>query len=143
MRELKHGDEKMPALRNYRLFISHAWDYNEEYFKIVDFLRAAPNFDWQNYSVPEHDPLPNSQLVMGLYNQIKPVNAVIILSGMYVPHRDWILKEIEIANEFGKPIIGIKPRGNERIPVEVQNSAREIVGWNTDSIVSAIRRWSI
>lgn len=55
----------------------------------------------------------------------------------------WIQREIDIAVEYGKPIIGIKPWGQEKIPQAVAKVAKEIVGWNTDSIVSAIRKHSI
>ena len=47
----------MPELRFYRLFISHAWIHNDDYYKLVDMLNKAHNFEWHNYSVPEHDPL--------------------------------------------------------------------------------------
>jgi hypothetical protein len=133
----------MPALKNYGLFISHAWNYNDDYYKMVDYLRSAPYFDWRNHSVPEHDPLPMDELEKRLNNQIHSVNAVIVIAGMYVPRSDWILKEIEIAQRFRKPIIGVKPWGAQVIPAVVQSVANEIVGWNTASIVDAVRRWSI
>jgi hypothetical protein len=133
----------MPALKTYDLFISHAWDYNEDYYKMVNYLKTALLFSWRNYSVPEHDPLPMNKLAERLYNQIRPVNAVIIVAGMYVPRSDWILTEIDIAKKLNKPIIGVKPRGAQVVPTVVQSVSKEIVGWNTDSIVNAIRRWSI
>lgn len=136
----------MPDLRFYRLFISHAWIHNDYYYKLVDMLNYANNFEWHNYSVPEHDPLlvkTTKQLDEGLVLQIRPTQAVIIISGMYAAYRPWIQREIEIAQEMNKPIIGIKPWGNERIPVAVQNAACEMVGWNTTSIVDAIRRYSL
>jgi hypothetical protein len=82
------------------------------------------------------------QLVAALYNQIRPTNVVIIMAGMYVPYREWIQKEIDIAVEMGKPIIGIAPMGSKKIPKEVQDAANEIVGWNTQSIVRAIRKYT-
>ncbi len=133
----------MPELKIYDLFISHAWNYNDEYYKLLDFFQNASNFKYRNYSVPEHDPLPMTKLEERLFNQIKPVNIVLILSGMYVPRSDWIQKEIDIAIELSKPIIGIKPWGQERIPTAVTSVAKDIVGWNTDNIVSAIRRHSL
>ncbi|MDB5690330.1 MAG: nuclease, partial [Sphingomonas bacterium] len=42
----------MPALHNYRLFISHAWRYSEGYNRAVRFLNEANNFMLSNYSVP-------------------------------------------------------------------------------------------
>jgi hypothetical protein len=50
------------------------------------------------------------------------------------------LWEMAFARRIGTPIIGIVPRGNQCVPVAVQKSATDIVGWNTNSIVSAIRQ---
>jgi hypothetical protein len=130
----------MPYLRTYNLFISHAWDYNEDYYRLIELLNAAPNFEWKNLSVPEHDPLPTDRLQYDLRGQMRDAHAFLILGGMYVAHSDWIDFEISFARRIGRPIIGIRPWGSERIPAAIQNAATEIVGWNTDSIVSAIRR---
>lgn len=136
----------MPALKTYDLFISHAWDYNDEYYRLVDFLEQAPYFSWRNYSVPEHDRLVANNataLTNALRQQIRPVNCVLILAGMYVNHRDWIQKEIELAASFGKPVVGVVPWAQQVTPVAVSSTAREMVRWNTDSIVAAVRRHSI
>lgn len=136
----------MPSLRTYHIFISHAWQYNDDYYRLERILDKAPNFKWKNFSVPEHDALDTAtdkELEQELYGQIRPVHIVIVLCGMYVNYRKWIQKEIDIALNLGKPIIGVKPWGQERIPKAVQDVAKEIVGWNTDSIVSAIRRHAL
>ncbi len=140
----------MPELKTYDLFISHSWRYNDEYNRMVELLNGAPFFEWRNYSCPEHDPAidPDSEagrrkLIQALREQIRPVNCVIVLSGLYVAYSYWIQKEIDIAVEFNKPIIGVKPWGSEKVPQIVQEVANEIVGWNTDSIISAIRKHSI
>lgn len=140
----------MPSLKTYDLFISHAWTYSEDYLKLENLLKAAPLFAWRNYSVPMHDPLVDPNTLVGkqkltsmLDNQIRPVNCVLIISGMYAIYREWIQKEIVLAQNYNKPIIGVIPRGQERTPVDVQNAAKTMVGWNTDSIVSVIRTYSI
>ena len=133
----------MPSLRLYNLFISHAWTYNAEYYRLVGKLKEYPNFRCRNYSVPEHDPLAarsTRSLAQALNRQIRPVHCVLIISGMYVSHREWIQHEIDLAVRYEKPIIGILPWGSQRIPSVVTDAATEIVGWRTDSIVSAIRR---
>ena len=139
----------MPRLRIYRLFISHAWRHHEEYDRLVDLLNRAPYFHWQNYSSPEHDPVVDPDTRVGkrileqaLRNQIRPVHCVLVLAGMYAAHSDWIQRELDLAREMGKPIIGVKPRGRERMPRVVADAADEIVGWRTDSILQAIRRWA-
>lgn len=136
----------MPTLKTYDLFISHAWTYDDDYHRLVQFLDEAKWFKYRNYSVPQHDPLDAnnaSRLMEALDRQIRPVNIVLIISGMYVSYRDWIQYEIDLARSYGKPIVGIKPWGSQRIPVAVQSAAAEVVGWNTSTIVNAIRRNAI
>lgn len=131
----------MPLLKNYKVFISHAWDYNEDYYRIEKWLNEAPNFIWTNLSVPKHDPILNvEQLKYELNNQMRPADAFIILAGMYVSHSDWIQYEINFARRTGRRIVGISPWGSTMVPKAVQDGADEIVGWNRDSIVAAIRR---
>lgn len=140
----------MPVLKKYDLFLSHAWRYNEDYTGLVKLLNSALYFDWRNYSVPEHDPLIDPMTPVGvgkltelLDKQVKPVNCVLILGGMYASHSDWILKEIQIANYYSKPIIGVYPWGQLNMPRIIQDNAIDIVGWNTNSIVTSIRQHSI
>ena len=132
----------MPYLKTYRLFISHAWDYNDEYYQMINNFRNANNFDWSNYSVPEHDPMhfkTKTQLTAKLDEQIRQVNVFIVLGGLYVSHRDWIQKEIDIAQAYNKPILGIRPWGNVNMPSAVSSASDQIVGWNIGPIISAIR----
>ena len=135
----------MPQLKTYDLFISHAWTYSADYYRLKEMLDGASLFHYRNYSVPQHDQLNTrtpQQLWDALTRQISPANCVLVLAGMYVNHREWIQAEIEIAQGFNKPIIGIRPWGQERTPVDVQNAAH-MVGWNTHSIVQAIRDHSL
>ena len=129
---------------SYNLFISHAWKYSDDYKKIVEMLNEAKYFSWKNYSVPEHDPFDEEEdLKRALEGQIRPVNAVIIIAGMYANHSDWIEFEVKFAKTSSKPLIVVKPWGQERIPLYLQENATVMVGWNTDSIVKAIRDYSI
>lgn len=137
----------MPDLKTYDLFISHAWCHNEDYQRLEEMLLEAGLFKWRNYSVSKENPLiktethsDKKELLQQLDKQIKPVNAVLILGGMYVAYSEWIQHEIKIAQSYSKPIIGIYPWGHEKMPQAVSNAAIELVGWNTNSIVTAIRK---
>lgn len=108
-------------------------------------LNDASYFSWKNYSVPQHDALDtktDKELNEALHRQISPCSCVLIIAGMYYNYRKWIQKEIDIANEYGKPIIVIRPRGQVRMPSELISNNYHQVNWNTDSIVSAIRQYS-
>lgn len=140
----------MPELKTYGLFVSHAWRYHDDYDRLVELLKKAPNLSWRNYSVPRHDPAidPNSEvdfekLKSALREQIKPVSCVLILAGMYAAHSRWIDVEIGLADEYSKPMVGVRPWGQERVPQAVQDHVKELVGWSTDSIVEAVRNWAI
>ena len=128
------------------IFISHAWNYNEHYWTIVKWFNYASNFSWSNCSVPSHDGLADRSttgLRRGMTRQISPAQVVIILGGMYAAHSDWIEYEISEAQRMNKTIIGIKPWGQERVPLVVQNaSVCPVVGWNSVSVVKAVRNYT-
>jgi hypothetical protein len=140
----------VPTNLGYGLFISHAWDYAYDYEAVVRLLKSDLRFKWEDLSVPIEKsiatslilPKSNRRILKELEERIKQADALLVLAGMYVTHSGWIQSEIEVAQDFGKPIIGIKPRGQERIPLALQFLARDLVGWTTDSIVGAIRTYA-
>lgn len=133
----------MARLRRYRIFISHAWDYSADYFRVVRFLDEAPNFAWENLSVPEHDPLSMQNLAYDLRNQMRPADVFIIIAGMYVNHSESIDFEMSFARRIGRPIIALEPRGSMRMPMSIQRAAVAFVKWNGASLVSAIRQYAL
>lgn len=135
----------MPDLRNRMLFISHAWRYSEHYNKVVQWFNEASNFRWCNCSVPSTNALPDTTskgLSEAMTRQIRPAQAVVVLAGMYAAHSAWIEYEISEAQRMGKTIIGVKPWGQERIPQVVTDAADIMVGWNSASIVQAVRDYT-
>ena len=134
----------MPTLKSRNLFISHSWSYGDAYEKLVGFLDAAPNFQYKNYSVPKDDPVHNAPNVQALYDAIKNqmvfCDVVLIMAGKYATYSKWIEREIRIAKkDYSKPMVAIRPWANEQVSSVVSEAADRLVGWNTDSIVSAIR----
>ena len=133
----------MPTLRTYSVFICHDWEYSDEYHRVCKFLNDAPSFAWENLSVPEHDPLDtNDMLQKNLRDQIRPADVMLVLAGMYSARSGWMDWEMQFSRRIGKAIIGVRPWGNVQLPSVVQQNADEIVGWNSGSIVNAIRRYA-
>jgi hypothetical protein len=136
------------SYRHYNVFISHAWDYNDDYDGIVNLLNVDRSFVWTNLSVPIEAPLKMTLflkksyrgIVRQLDERIALADCVLVLAAMYFKDRGWIQSEIEAALEFGKPIIAISPRGQERFPSDLEQIAEERVGWTSKSIIDAIRR---
>jgi hypothetical protein len=136
--------------KTFNLFVSHSWVYHNTYIDLFELLNARISFRYHNYSVPPDDPIHDAPNSAALYDAIKQqmsaCHIVIVLAGVYATYSTWIKKEIQIAQkEFrnSKPIIGIKPRAQVNVSSVVQDAALEIVGWNTDSIIAAIRRHSL
>ncbi len=129
----------MPTLRTYRVFISHAWHRSEHYRTVARWLDDAKNLSWENLSVPEHDPVDDAQLEYELRNQMRPADVFLILGGMYAAHSRWIDFELKFSRQIGRPIVGVRPWGQERMPSAIQHVARDVVGWNASSVVRAIR----
>jgi hypothetical protein len=125
-----------------RLFISHSWSYDQNYQSMVKLLDNRPYFDWTNYSVPSEKafgPMANYKMREALQRQIRPAQCVIIIGGMWTSYSDWIQFEMDFAAEIGKPILGVKPWGAQRMPGAVTLKADRVVNWNSESIVEGIR----
>lgn len=134
----------MPDLKTRMLFISHAWQYDDAYLTLVKWFTEEPNFFWKNCSVPSTDALldkTTAGLASGITRQINPAQGVLIIAGMYAAHSGWIDYEISEAKRLGKVIIGIRPWGQERVPIKIQDAAHVLVNWNSASVISTIRAY--
>lgn len=138
----------MPSLKDYRIFISHAWKYGDNYNRLINLLDNANNFSYYNYSAPKENPLSpegtsltNKEIAEKITDKISPSQITIVISGMYAAYRDWMKYEIDESIRMGKPILGINPYGESesKTPKYVSDNADMMVNWNTESIVSAIR----
>jgi hypothetical protein len=132
---------------SYHLFISHAWRYGDEYDRLVALLGKAPGFSWVNWSAPEDKPaipdwmtVPSNVVLNEIAGKIGMSGCVLVIAGMYANYSAWIQAEMDIARRLGRPLIGIHPWGSEKMPHEVYARTVEDVGWNTESIVNAVRR---
>ena len=126
-----------------RIFISHSWRYDKPYKMVCDWLDSERNFCWSNYSIPEDKKINVSSkkdLKQAIINKICAVNCVVIFAGMYTNHSEWIDFEIDTAQRFNKSVVVIRPWGQERMPLKVQEAATVLVNWNKKSVVDAIKR---
>ena len=113
---------------------------------LLEWLNTASNFKWSNHSVSADNPFntkTKTALKEQLTQQIRGCNAIIVVSGMYTLYSEWIDYEINEAIRMNKPIIAIKPWGNERVPLKIQNNATVLVGWNSASLISTIRNYAL
>ena len=124
-----------------RVFISHSWDHDDDYINLVKLLHKTDMFEFYNYSVPEHNPLKaddDKELMDELCDQLRGCQVVLVIASMYPSYSDWIQKEVLIARVYGKPVLGVIPRGQKRISSFVKTYADQLVRWNSKSVAKAI-----
>lgn len=127
----------------YKIFISHSWDHVDDLMNLRKLLEERGYFNVEFEEVPPHDPIDswNSAYVKSCVSKrISESDVVIGLAGMYASYSQWMEWELNHAILQGKPILGVIPRGQERVSNVVCSKADKVVRWNTESIVDAIRR---
>ncbi len=130
------------------LFISHHHQDDAEVSKLTN-LMASKGYDIRNSSVrmkPENQrrmeekKISKEVIQRVLRMKISWASTVVVLIGKDTHTRPWVNWEIDKANEQGKRIVGVYLRGGTEadVPYSLEKYAASIVGWNTDSIISAI-----
>lgn len=116
-------------LKKWKLFISYPKDC-EDYNTFISRLESATEaFKWEDITNISET---------GYAEAIADSDALIVLSGLWDDNRDMIEEHIRYSQSFEKAIIIIRPYGAEEIPLELQEVATKVVGWNTACIVDAI-----
>lgn len=133
-------------MNTHNLFVSHSWRYSDSYDRFINLLTQRGYFSFRDYSVPPNDPIHNarnqSELREAIRRQMRPCHVVVVMAGVYATHSKWINIELDLAKKgftSDKPVLAVRPRGNVRISDTVRGAADKVVGWNTESIVRAIR----
>lgn len=125
------------------IFISHRWDYNDDYYKLIKKFDAY-GFAHLDYSVPQHDPLDANRvnkIKAALKEQVRQCNYFIVFSNMAMNNSDWCKYEVAVATEYGKPILSVRPHDYDgNIPQFISNADTEggPVGFNTPAIIRKI-----
>ena len=132
-------------MRNYRIFISHSWKY-DEHERILKFLDETEDFSYSDYSIPQDKAisgLNDHDLSDKIRCHIKPSQIILIPAGMEITYSRYIQFELKVALEMGKPIIGIIPYRRTRKPKILTNFAIDNIYWNRKSIVEAIQEYAL
>ena len=126
-----------------RLYAVHGWQQDEDYARLFEYLESADNFYYRALSDP------NAQSAQGdgvaarrtLINEaLKNSECVVCPAGTWEHFNDWARFSIEAARALDLPIVAIEHFGPKNINVELKTRAEEVAGWDSRSIVDAIRR---
>jgi len=125
-----------------RLFVSHIFEPSEDYLRVFEYLESSHNFYYFNCSAPDCNPGGASDAMKEeLRQQISQAEFVIIPSSLYRQHKQWIDFQLNCAKGLDKPVIVMEAFGvKEKMPVQLEALADEIIEWNERSLADAIRR---
>ncbi len=125
-----------------RVFVAHAFEPNDDYRRVFEYLESSRNFFYRNCSVVElPQGLDKESLRQELRKQINLAEVVLIPAGQYAQNREWLDFELNCAKGFDKPVIVLNAFGVKiKLPVQLEALADDIVDWNERDIVDAIKR---
>ena len=124
-----------------RIFVSHVWQPNDEYFRVLEYLESARNFYYKNCSSPDQNPGTDKETMRAcVRGEIEKSEVVILLSSLFAEHTTWMDFQLNAARAMKRPIIALPPFGGEGIHAALADKAEEIAQWNPRSIEDAIRR---
>jgi hypothetical protein len=131
--------------KTYNVFISHSWAYLDDLKNLRNLLNSRGYFNVEFEEATPDEPInsENAEYIKRrLREKIRNADIVLGLAGIYASYSDWMEWELDTALKNNIPIVGVVPRGQERISQVVYSRSKEDVRWNTESIVTAIRKWA-
>lgn len=131
--------------KTYSVFISHSWDHVDDLKNLRNLLEKRGYFHVEFEEASPDEPINSTNeayIKRRLREKISNSDIVLGIAGIYASHSDWMRLELDAALDKGIPIVGVIPRGQERVSSVVSSRAKECVRWNTESIVEAIRKWA-
>lgn len=131
--------------KEYHIFISHSWAYPDDLKNLRKLLNERGYFNVEFEEASADEPINSANAVYiknRLKQKISNSNIVLGIAGMYASYSDWMTWELDKAIELDVPIVGVAPWGQERVSKTVSDRAKEVVRWNTESFVAAIRKWA-
>lgn len=125
-----------------KLFVSHAWEADDDYHRVFEFLESARNFYYVNYSAPDRRPAGDKEAQKEeLRRQIAPVEAVVLLASQHRRAPDLLEFQANYAKASDKPLILLTSFGaTSAVPKALLGLANESLDWDERALVDAIRR---
>lgn len=125
-----------------RLFVTHAWEFSDDYLRVFEYLESARNFFYRNFSTPDKRPSGDREALReDLRLQIAPVEAVIALASLNDTNTDLLTFQLLYAQANNKAVVLLKHFGSAKpVPKELTDLTNEIIDWDDRALVDAIRR---
>jgi len=126
-----------------RLYAVHGWHRDEDYARLFEYLESADNFFYRALSDPDAVS-PQGDGVAArrslISDALKEAECVVCAAGSWERFNDWARYTVEAARRLDLPVVVIEHFGPKDMDVRLKGFAAETVGWDSRSIVDAIRR---
>lgn len=135
----------------YDLFLTHAWNYTDEWQGLVALLDEYIPGKWRNWSIPWHDtsidrfsPEGRAQLEKLLDGHISQASVILVLPETRATAygRTWLEAELRMAARNAKPGIGVLASEGSPFPDNLGGAVAEIVPRDARAIIEAADRLS-
>jgi hypothetical protein len=126
-----------------RVFVTHAWQENDDYLRVFEYLESARNFRYHNCGVVTRPAAASGAEVERdeLRRQIGRAEAVIALASLSGSHNDLLFFQMNCAKATDKPVLLLPSFGQElRLPLAYKGLADEEIAWDERAMVDALRR---
>lgn len=125
-----------------KVFVGHGFEPSDDYMRVFEYLESSHNFYYVNCSSPESRGVVEPEaLRTELRKQITLAEVVVIPSATYSKHKEWLDFEMNCAKGMEKPIIVLELFGvKEKLPIQLEALADEVIEWNERTLVDAIKR---
>ena len=122
-------DEKDDKI--YNLIISNGIDQNNEYGQFTEKLFSKVDFLWKESISGSYEHASES-----FYNK---VDRIILLAGLYNDNKELFKNLVDASEKYNIPLVLVRPLGLEEVPLELEEKAATIVGWNANCIIDSIK----
>jgi len=132
-------------MRVYNIYLSRAWMEHDISKQLAGFLSGRKDFDCRAYAVPEDKWVESpyaSDECQQVYSYMDGCDIVLLMANCKYELIGNVRNEIRVAQsgfQYPKPILAVKTEVVEGVSDEVKEVAKEVVGWDAEAIVKAIK----
>ena len=126
-----------------RVFVTHAFEENDDYLRVFEFLESDDRFYYLNVSKPENMPSDGGLEAIKdeLIAQIKASEAVIVLPTVFEQKGDLVAYMMDVADANDIGMIAVRPYGGmTETPPAIVDRVREHIEWNNREMIDALKR---
>lgn len=126
-----------------RIYVVHGWEKDEDYVRLFEYLESTDKFYYRVLSNPEAGGPPGAGVAArrtAVNEALKNAECVVCAAGVWENHNEWARFTVEAARGMELPVIAIEHFGPKNMDLRLKGHAAEVVGWDSRSIVDAIRR---